>query len=468
MKLVTKYTLGLGLAMAVSLSVIAYIRVRYLRADLLADMARDQMVIGHVLRDGVSSIWRDVPDRVQASAETHSLIDRANVEGGASRFEWVDDGGPAWAPDVQGLEGSEFVSRLGVNVGGRAVGSLIVRESLHAVEAAAWTQMVLSVITIVLIVVLGLVASMVLGAWMVGRPVARLVDQARRIGRRELSTEVAVNSRDELGMLATELSAASGALGEALAKRDAESEARIQAVDQLRHSERLSTVGKLAAGIAHELGTPLSVVAGHAQMIAEREVTGDAAVASARAIDHEATRMGKIVRQLLDFARRKGPEGTSCDVNEVARRCVSLLALVAERSDVRCAVEVSAHVGRARIDEDALQQVLTNLLINAIQAMPRGGDLELEISREVARAPDSVTPPVGCVRFDVSDTGAGIAADIRANIFEPFFTTKPPGDGTGLGLAVVHGIVADHGGWIAVDSTDAGTTFSVYLREANA
>jgi signal transduction histidine kinase len=482
MKLVAKYTLALGLSLGVGLFAIAYARVGYLRGNLVADMRRDQLVIGNVLRDGVANVWRDVPDPERATRETGELIERANGVVGASHFAWeaAAAGGAGAAAgdaaDTQAMEGGEFVSRLPVRAGAARVGTLVIRESLGDVEDVIRTDVATSGVAIALIVVFGALASAVLGAWLVGRPVARLVEHARRIGRRELSADPVVRTRDELGALAAELGAASGALAEALARRDAEAEARLAAVEQLRHSERLSTVGKLAAGIAHELGTPLSIVAGHAQMIAGGEVAGDGAVTSAHAIDLEATRMGKIVRQLLDFARRKGPEGTSCDPAAVARRSLSLLGMMAERGGVRCAIEVdgsadgladgsaNGSAARAHIDEDALQQVLTNLAVNAIQAMSGGGALRIRVTREEA-APAAAVPPVPCVRVDVADTGPGIPADVLPHIFEPFFTTKPPGDGTGLGLAVVHGIVGDHGGWIAVESGAGGTTISIYLRE---
>lgn len=235
---------------------------------------------------------------------------------------------------------------------------------------------------------------------------------------------------------------------------DKERTLRETAVAQLRHAERLNVIGKLAAGIAHELGTPLSIVGGHAQMIAGGEVTGDAALASARSIDAEATRMSAIVRQLLDFARRKGPEGTSCDPNAIAHRCASLLAPMAERARVSCDVREEPDV-LALIDEASLQQVVTNLAVNAIQAMPDGGALSIEVSRR----PDHI-------QIDVADTGTGIPAEVEAHLFEPFVTTKAPGDGTGLGLAVVHGIVVDHRGWITVATGAHGTTFSIHLQQA--
>jgi signal transduction histidine kinase len=191
-------------------------------------------------------------------------------------------------------------------------------------------------------------------------------------------------------------------------------------------------------------------------MIAGGEVTGDAALASARSIDAEAARMSKIVRQLLDFARRRGPEGSSCSPAQIAERCIALLAPMIERAGVQCTV-VGPRDLRAVIDEDSLQQVLTNLLLNAIQAMPSGGDATIEVSKRGAR-----------VRIEVRDTGGGIADEAKSHVFEPFFTTKQPGEGTGLGLSVVHGIVVDHHGEITIDTSSRGTTFAITLQEAAA
>jgi signal transduction histidine kinase len=261
------------------------------------------------------------------------------------------------------------------------------------------------------------------------------------------------------------MNAMSDALASALDKTAKETEARIKAVEQLRHAERLATVGRLAAGLAHELGTPLSIVSGHAQMIWGREVAGEAVVTSARAIDREADRMGRIVRQLLDFARRKGPEGSACNAIDVTSRCVALLRPMAEQYRVGTRLEVPREPLRAAIDEDSLQHVLTNLAVNAVQAMQNGGTLRVVLSRAPARQRPG-DELVERVRIDVGDTGQGIAPEVLPHVFEPFFTTKQPGEGTGLGLAVVYGIVDDHRGWIEIDTGKRGTTFSVFLAEA--
>jgi len=466
MKVVTKYTLVLAAALMVALSLLAFYRVDHDRARFVQDKEVDHRVVGRMLQAGVADIWLDAHDPELATRQTRGLVKRANENDGAIRFEWIP--APGATGEAQGIEGHEFVSRFPVRVKGEAVGVVIGREPLDAIDRLVNADLALTMIEIGLIVVIGLVVSLLLGRWLVGRPINRLVQQARQIGRRDFTGEIAVRRSDELGELATEMKAMSDELSGALATIAVETEARVRAVEQLRHSDRLSTVGKLAAGIAHELGTPLSIVGGHAQMIAGREVTGDAALQSAEAIDREVTRMGKIVRQLLDFARRKGPEGTTCEPAEVAQRCVSLLSPMLDRGHVRCELAAAEPEARALIDEDSLQQVITNLLLNAIQAMPSGGQLAVRISRTQSAAPESTAEPSPCVRIEIRDTGTGMAPEVRAHLFEPFFTTKQPGEGTGLGLAVVYGIVSDHRGWITVDTSDRGTKFSVYLQEARA
>ena len=468
MRIVAKYTLLLSAVLALTLALLTIHRVREGRARLVADMQLDHRVVGRVIQAGVADAWNDVvrggtaPDA--ARRDTRDLIQRANENEGMTRFEWLE--GPQPAVTSQTIEGHDYVSRFPVLVGTSVVGTVVARESLAAIDRQVRSDIAWSAAGMLVIVLASLLCSMVMGRWLVGRPIRLLVDQARRIAHRDFSQPVMLQRADELGELAVEMATMSSELARATAATRVETEARIRAVEQLRHSDRLSTVGRLAAGIAHELGTPLSIVAGHAQMIAGREVTGDGALASAVAIDQEATRMGRIVRELLDFARRKGPEGSSCDPLEVVRNCTRLMTPMFDRARVRCEIAPGAASARALIDEDSVKQILTNLFANAVDAMPAGGTLAVDVTRVLAAAPDaSEDAPRPCVRIEVRDTGTGIPPDVVPHVFEPFFTTKPAGDGTGLGLAVVYGIVIDHSGWITVESTTAGTTFAVYLHQ---
>jgi two-component system, NtrC family, sensor kinase len=192
-------------------------------------------------------------------------------------------------------------------------------------------------------------------------------------------------------------------------------------------------------------------------------------IESANVIAREAQRIARIVRSLLGFARRKGPEGEPCDVAETVERCIALLRPIAEKANLEFSLE-SARDCRASIDQDSLQQVTTNLLSNAIQAMTSGGSIQLKVTSVVAAPPKPLGAAAGsCIRLDVADHGIGIAPEVLPHIFEPFFSTKGPSDGTGLGLSVVYGIVEDHHGFISVESTvDKGSVFSVFLPKAGA
>lgn len=465
MKVVAKFSLLLGGTLTAVSALIGFVRIGVLRSHLEEDMRHDNLVVGHVLQSSVGELWRGASprggDRVRA--ETVALLERSSREFVTTHFEWQ----PAThdRDETQQMTDHELVSTFPVIVDGNPVGAIVAREPLAVLDHQVRVQLWFSVFGVAAVAALSLAAALLLGGWLVGRPIGLLVEQARRIGRRELTSELVVRRRDELGELAVEMTAATNALRESLARGDAESEARLRAVEQVRHADRLATVGKLAAGVAHELGTPLSIVGGHAQMIASGEVVGARALASARAIDAEVARMSKIVRQLLDFARRKGPEGATCEPGEVARRCVALLAVMTERNYIKCTVTDRSNGARVTMDEDNLQQIFTNLMVNAIDAMPSGGTIAIAIARANA-SPSPGLAATPCVEITVADTGNGIAAEVQSTLFEPFVTTKAPGEGTGLGLAVVHGIVTDHRGWITVDSAASGTTFAVFLAEA--
>jgi signal transduction histidine kinase len=258
---------------------------------------------------------------------------------------------------------------------------------------------------------------------------------------------VAWNFRGELGLYFV-----FALLLDAMRRRLAtEAALRKEALTQLRHADRLTTLGRLAAGIAHELGTPLNVVLGKATLISSGRFTGDEAKKSARVIEQQADRMTTIISHLLDFARRGGTGRQPTNLRVLAFETTELLRPLAKRHGVTITCDgpdAEASVNRAEI-----QQVLSNLLTNAIHAMPRGGPIEIT---------SSVLESGALLR--IRDEGSGIAPEVLPRIFDPFFTTKEVGQGTGLGLSVVHGIVVDHGGTIEVETElGRGTTFFLRL-----
>ena len=309
-----------------------------------------------------------------------------------------------------------------------------------------------------------------MGRRFIGDPMKLLVSQAQRMGERRLDATTALQQGDEIGELARELDSAARRLREADERAHAENEKRLLAVEQLRHAERLATVGTLASGIAHELGTPLAVVQGRAALIEEATGSESDAAKSARVIVEQVHRMTRIIRQVLDFARRSTPATTRVPLSELTEKAVTLTSSMAKKSgvDVRI-VETAPTLVRA--DPGLMHQVITNLLMNAVQASAgRAERVLVRVSEKRARRPndaDGEPARFGCV--EIEDRGRGIAPDHLPHVFEPFFTTKDVGEGTGLGLSVSWGIVQDHDGWIDVESeVDRGSVFRVWLPCAGA
>ena len=224
-------------------------------------------------------------------------------------------------------------------------------------------------------------------------------------------------------------------------------------------------LGRLSSGIAHEMGTPLNVVAGRAKMISDETLDRQEVVASAQIIREQADRMTKIIRQLLDFARHRRSQRRPEPIRQLVAHTLEALEPEAREKGVILELASENELPPVPVDRSQLEQVVINLVINAIQAMSGSGRIRLSLAREVRRNTAQVAAPekeVAVLR--VEDEGPGIPDDSRELIFEPFFTTKRTGRGTGLGLAIVKRIVEEHGGWIEVQSQlGKGTCFSVFL-----
>jgi signal transduction histidine kinase len=485
MKLAHKLTIALVLGITLVMAGNAIFQVRR-EAELFdADSSHDQHTVGRVLRASIEAVWS-----AEGEAAARRLISDANESNTDLTLRWVllspDPTSPD-APEVpierlpSVVAGRETVVRgrlpsgddrrityIPVSVDGRQRGALEVSESLSPERRFMRATELQVVATTGLMIVLCAAIALGLGFWFVGRPMQALCDKARRVGGGDLSGPLVVRQRDEIGMLARELNSMCARLAETLDQLAAASEARIAALEQLRHADRLKTVGHLASGVAHELGTPLNVVSGRAKMIAQGMVTGDDVAENARIISEQAARIAAIIRQLLDFSRRRGPRLGSGDLRPIAVRTVELLATLARKRSVTLDVEAAENAVTAQIDEAQVQQVLANLVVNGLQAMPHGGRLLVRLGHErVTPPPDVGGPAADYVTVTVQDEGTGIAADILPRIFEPFFTTKEVGEGTGLGLSVAYGIVREHGGWIDVESSPGeGSRFTIFLRPA--
>ena len=223
-----------------------------------------------------------------------------------------------------------------------------------------------------MVVISGLLA-VILGLRLIGWPLRQLTEKTRRVAAGDLDSPVHLSSHDELSELAESLDQMCARLAESQSRIREEATARIAAQEQLRHADRLQTVGRLSAGIAHELGTPLNVVAGRAGLIMSGRLAADEIGQSAAAIKAEADKMTRIIRQLLDFARASTPRKAAVDLRTVVSRTIDLLHRLAEERKCRLDFTSGEESAIAAIDVEQIQQVLTNLVVNAMQAMPSGG-----------------------------------------------------------------------------------------------
>lgn len=224
----------------------------------------------------------------------------------------------------------------------------------------------------------------------------------------------------------------------------------------LIQSEKLSAVGQLAAGVAHEINNPLGIILGFAQSAVKRVPTEDPMAVPVRSIEREALRCKTLVQNLLTFSRRHKSQMETFDLDEDVAASLGIIEAQARVKSVEVRQELRAKT-RLLADKSQLQQVLVNLCTNALDAMPEGGTLTV---RTYAVGEDRERH----VALDIQDSGTGIPAAIRDRIFDPFFTTKEVGKGTGLGLSLVYDIVQRHGGAISVASEEGrGTTFTVKL-----
>ena len=240
-------------------------------------------------------------------------------------------------------------------------------------------------------------------------------------------------------------------------KAVSEAEAKLEAVRQLRHAERLAAIGQLSAGIAHEIGTPLNVVLGHAELIHDL-VESKGVQKSANLIAEQVERISKILGGLMRFAGDREAKMERVDLGKLVTESCDLLQMAARDAKVElegsCVIDEGSEVRReVQGDAGQLQQVLTNLILNAIQASEAGDRVSVKC--------ESIE---GGHSLVVTDEGCGIPEDLVDSVFDPFVTTKDVGSGTGLGLAVSYGIVKDHGGDMRVESkVGEGTTFTVTL-----
>ncbi|HUJ62380.1 MAG TPA: ATP-binding protein [Kofleriaceae bacterium] len=318
---------------------------------------------------------------------------------------------------------------------------------------------------IVLIVVVTTVMVGALARRLVSRPIKKLLSGIDEVAKGDLTGVILSERDDEIGAIATRFNDMTFSLRESRAETQRQNEAKLALEQRLGQTEKLATIGQLAAEIAHEVGTPLNVIAGRARSIQKKARDPEAVEKNASIVAEQTARITRIIQRLLDFTRRKVGAIGKADVNlnELSLTTMELLAGQFSSAKVHTRLDRAEGLPRVAGDADRLQQVMINLLLNAVQAMPDGGQLAVE-TRVVRRARPGLENEQTFVTYAVEDTGVGIPEDVKDKIFDPFYTTKEDRGGTGLGLAVVSGIVKEHDGWIDVEpARTGGTVFRVYL-----
>ncbi|MBI2088926.1 MAG: HAMP domain-containing protein [Deltaproteobacteria bacterium] len=287
----------------------------------------------------------------------------------------------------------------------------------------------------------------------VSRPIDELIERIREIGQGRWEQRIQVTGKDEVGLLANEFNRLSGRLRDTYGSLVNEQQEKLKLERDLRHSERLASVGQLAAGLAHEIGTPLNIIGGRAEYLTRRPRSAEELNENLLIIRAQIDRIAGIVRQLLEFSRHKEPTLRAVDIASLLTEVRQLLQHKLDEKGIKVDQELPESPPVIQADPDLLQQVFLNLYLNSLHGLETGG--WIKIRAEVSDNSTKIAPGASVARWlriAFEDNGPGIRPEHLDRVFDPFFTTKDIGEGTGLGLSVSYGIVRDHGGEIQVES----------------
>lgn len=467
MQLTRKLSLAIGLGICLVLATNAWLRVRYDSEEYRSDVRRDHDVTGRGLASAVELLWR-----TDGESRAREVVEELNLRSNHVTIRWVwpdasesepeapldrtgipRPGQPTRSVVVDGPGGIPHVlSYTHVDLPGPRDGAIEMYESLAHERAHLGRTLVRAAVTTAVLITVCVALTLGFGIVFVARPLRLLSEKAHRIGAGDLGGPIEMDQHDEIRDVARAMNDMCDRLAEARERIERESAAKLRAVEQLRHADRLRTVGQLASVIAHELGTPLNVIRGRAAMIQDGEVPVSRMRELGGVVIEQCDRMAGIIRGLLDFSRRESADRYLTDLVHPVRQAITWLEPMARKRGVSLALETGSELSAA-IDPHQIQQAVTNIVLNAIQASPAGES----VSVQVGAAPQSSE-----IWIDVEDHGPGLADPARA--FEPFYTTKAIGEGTGLGLPIAEEIVRDHGGSIEVASEPgAGARFRIRL-----
>ncbi|MFZ0960608.1 MAG: ATP-binding protein [Terriglobia bacterium] len=364
-----------------------------------------------------------------------------------------------------------------VRAQGKPIGCLILTVSRSSLNAVTWDLVLRNLLLMLasFVVVVLVIHFFFLRA--VRRPVKDLIHVMESAERGQLDVRARLKSWDEIGLLAAHLNRMlrrienfSNELGRKVEEATAELARRneelrginkelFETQKDLARSERLAVAGQLAASLAHEIGTPLNSISGHVQLLARRKSNDESTARRLLVIEKQVENIVRTVRQLLSWTRKFELRLDLVDLGHVLEDAVLLSSPVLESRNIRVQMHLAKDCPKVYGDSGYLHQVFLNLINNSTDAMPRGGQLRIELR---ASGPEELRE----VEVVVADTGTGMARETLAHIFDPMFTTKQIGTGAGLGLAICDQIVRQHAGTIQAKSApDQGTTFTIRLPQ---
>jgi signal transduction histidine kinase/CheY-like chemotaxis protein len=371
----------------------------------------------------------------------------------------VNPSSPPVMTTIAGVSYAALATPL--NIGDTSVTAVLLISRDRAL--APYRRIQLGLLAIGLLTALAGVLGNVLVTRRVTAPLKRLVDATQRVRKGDFDFNLNIQGENEIAALANSFNT----MIEGLRER-AQMEKFVEDLrEQLRQSQKMEAVGRLAGGVAHDFNNLLTIIGGQSELLLRR-VSEGVERNKLTDIKNASDRAAALTRQLLAFSRRQPLSPTVVSLNDIVLGLNSMLRrLIPE--NIELAFKPDPAAGKVKADRGQLEQVIINLAVNARDAMPDGGTLNIATATAVRRprrspGPDNAARPWAILR--VSDTGIGMDAETKARIFEPFFTTKGPGKGTGLGLSMVYGIVEQSGGELVVTSERGqGATFEIFLPQ---
>ncbi len=444
------------------------------------DLIKNAIQDGHSISGMIRHVWLESGEQ-----KALELLEDAYVEG-KLRAKWI------WADEIMHNEAimqeqvdipasfqantpfsiklntaetpSSIITYIPVALGIARQGGLEIAQSLSPLKSYQ-KKMLLRAIAIsgVVAIVFGAILYLYI-TLKIRKPIEQLMEHTKRIGKGDFTLAPALPKDNELGLLSETINDMCSRLVISREKIKFEYEARLQTIEKLRHTEQLSNLGILAAGIAHEIGTPLNVIEGRSKMISEVAINEEKIRQNSDIIHKQCEKISYTIRQLLDYSRRPKQQIARENIQFMIKQVFQLVYPLAKKQDVILNLQVEKEMETSmEVDANQLQQVFVNLLMNSIQAMPKGGNVIVAMTTSLEKPQDYEKPESSFMKIEISDEGGGIEPENMKNIFTPFFTTKAMGAGTGLGLSIAHEILQEHHGWITVRNVEKGSCFTIYL-----